>query len=107
MTDSSGEKRPEARDEPRYDQRLVRDGFAVVARHASLGFTPVTNPCLARGFRFDEVWIFGEAQTLNDKELWRAVEPIIATMPSETIHRIPNVEDTREAGQTQSTYENQ
>jgi len=68
-------------------------GFAVVARHRSLGYTPVTNPTLARGYRFEEVWIFGTPSRADELDLWRAVAPIVTIMEPSTVHRIPNNED--------------
>jgi hypothetical protein len=65
-------------------------GFAVVGRHASLGFTAVTNPDLSRGFRFEEMWIFGEPRNDREMALWRAVAPILSWIPEGMVHRIPN-----------------
>lgn len=65
-------------------------GFAVVGRHASLGYTPVTNPDLSRGFRFEEMWIFGTPRTSREMDLWHAVAPIAAWIPEGMVHRIPN-----------------
>ena len=65
-------------------------GFAVVGRHASLGYTPVTNPDLSRGFRFEELWIFGTPRTSREMDLWHAVAPIAAWIPAGMVHRIPN-----------------
>jgi hypothetical protein len=68
-------------------------GFAVVGRHASLGYTAVTNPDLSRGFRFEEVWIFGEPRTEREMALWRAVAPILTWVPEDMVHRIPNAKN--------------
>lgn len=64
-------------------------GFAVVGLHASLGYTPVTNPLLARGFRFEEIWIFGHPRTFPESELSQAVARIVAQLPAGMVHRIP------------------
>lgn len=65
-------------------------GFAVVGRHASLGYTPVTNPDLSRRFRFEEIWIFGTPRTSREMDLWQAVAPIAAWISDGMVHRIPN-----------------
>jgi hypothetical protein len=65
-------------------------GFAIVARHRALGYTPVTNPTLAHGYRFEEVWIFGTPSRQEELDLWQVVAPILATMHQSNIHRIPN-----------------
>ncbi|MFT3989967.1 MAG: hypothetical protein QM680_01020 [Luteolibacter sp.] len=68
-------------------------GFAVVARHASLGFTAVTNPSLHRSFRFEEIWIFGEPSDETERDLWKAVAPVILWIPEDKVHRISNAHD--------------
>jgi hypothetical protein len=70
-------------------------GFAVVGRHASLGYTAVTNPDLSRGFRFEEMWIFGEPRNDREMALWRAVAPILTWIPEGMVHRIPNSQLTQ------------
>ena len=72
-------------------------GFAVVGLHESIGFTPVTNIILDMGFRFDEIWIFGEPQTPWENKLWKTVAPIVTWIPVDKIHRIARNKEQNQA----------
>lgn len=82
--------KPEVPGEDVSDPQQTSKGFAVVGLHASLGFTPVTNPRLSAAFRFQALWIFGNPTTPREQELARAVAPLLVWVPKDKVHRIPS-----------------
>jgi hypothetical protein len=64
-------------------------GFVVVIRYAGHRFKSVRTADQARGWRADEMWLFGCAATRAEEQLCEACYPMVAMLPAQMVHRIP------------------
>ncbi len=67
-------------------------GFAIVAKHPKFGFVSLTNQNTARGVRFEEIWIFGNPSTRDERNLWEVICPAMTGLPPEKVHYIQHVQ---------------
>jgi len=65
-------------------------GFLVVVKHPWVGWVPVDHPGQVRGFRLEEVWMFGEPRTPGEVEIFMALAPLDIH-----VHRV-NAQDQRQ-----------
>jgi len=56
----------------------MKQGYAIVARDAEIGYFAITDPKRIAGERIEEIWIFGKPDGLLDMELHVAIRVIIA-----------------------------
>jgi len=69
-------------------------GFVVVIRHEGTHYKNLDsrNPDNARGYRADEIWIFGSPVKPTEMQLSCIVAPMLTWIPDRLIHYIPNAE---------------
>jgi hypothetical protein len=66
----------------------MKQGYAIVARDAEIGYFAITDPKRIAGERIEEIWIFGQPDGLLDMELQQFVYRLIRQLHVVKIRKI-------------------